>query len=71
MVNVPTAAAYFQENENDGPSIFAWLLDMAANIRRTSEGSRRKAYLDTVFKVIVGEIKPDYRSKPSALHQYH
>ena len=36
MLDVPTAAAYLQENENDGPPIFVWLLDMAANIRRTS-----------------------------------
>ena len=42
MLDVPTTAAYLQENENDGRPIFVWLLDTAANIHRTSEGSRVK-----------------------------
>ncbi len=47
MVQVLTAAAYLQENEHGGPTIFVWLLDMAANIRRTSEGSCPTACLDS------------------------
>ncbi len=70
MVEVPTAAAYLQENEDEGPPIFFWLLDMAANIRRTSDGFRHKAYLDTIFKKHVHELNPDYKSEPSALHKY-
>ncbi len=71
MVDVPTAAAYLQENENDGLPIFVWLFDTAANIRRTLEGSRRKVYQDAVFKGLVDELNPDYRSEPSCLHQIH
>ncbi len=70
MVEVPTAATYLRENEDEGPPIFVWLLDMATNIRRTSEGSCCKAYLDTIFKRLVGGLNPDYKSKPSALHKY-
>ncbi len=44
---------------------------MAANIRRTSEGSRRKMYPDPVFKGLVGGLNPVYRSESSALYQYH
>ncbi len=43
MLDVPTASAYLQVNEHDGPPIFFWLLDMTAHTRRTSEGSRHKA----------------------------
>ena len=71
MVNVLTAAAYLQENENDGPPIFLSLLYMAANLRRRSEISRRKAYLHALFKGLVGGLNPDYRSKLSVLRQYH
>ncbi len=69
-VEVPTADTYLQDNEDKGAPIFIWLLDMPANIRRTSEGSRRKAYLDTIFKRIVDGLSPDYESEPSALHKY-
>ncbi len=36
MVEVPTAAAYLQENDHGGPHIVFWMLKVAANIRRTS-----------------------------------
>ena len=70
MVEVPTAATYLQENEDEGPPIYFWLLGMAANIRRTSEGSRRKAYLNIIFKRLVDGLNPDYKSEPSDLHKY-
>ncbi len=70
MLEVPTAATYLQDNEDEGTPVLVWLLDMAANIRRTLEGSRRKAYLDTIFKRLVDGLNPDYKSEPSALHKY-
>ncbi len=38
MVEAPTAVAHRPENEHGGPPIIVWLLDMAANERRNSEG---------------------------------
>ncbi len=70
MVEVPTTAAYLQENEHGGPPIFFLLLDMAASIRRTSEGSRRSAHLDTIFKDLMDGPNRDYRSEPSAPNKY-
>ncbi len=69
-VEFPTATAYLQQNEHGGPCTFACMLDMAVNIRRTSEGSGRRAYLATIFKVLMDGPNPDYRSKLSALHRY-
>ncbi len=68
-MEVPTVAAYLQENEYEGPLTFFWLFDVAANIPRTWEGSHRKAYLYTVFKGLVAWINSYYRSKPIDLHQ--
>ncbi len=70
MVEVPTAATFLQKNEDEGPPKFVWLLDMAANICRTSEGTRRKAYLDTIFSRLVDGLNPYYKYELSALHQY-
>ncbi len=70
MMEVPIATAYLQENEDEGLPIFVWLLDMPANICRTSEGSRRKAYMDTIFKRLVYGFNLDYKSKPSARHRH-
>ena len=70
MVEVPTATANLQENEHEGSPIFFWLLAMAANICRTSEGSCRRAYLDNIFKDLIDGLNPDYRSKLSALQKY-
>ncbi len=71
MVDVPIAAAYLQKNEKDGPPIFFWLLDMTADIRRTSGSSRSKSYLDAVFKCPMDVLNPAYRSEPNCLYQIH
>ena len=70
MIQVSTAAVYLQENEDEGPPIFFWLLDMASNIRRTSDGSRCEANLPTVFKGLAEAFNPDYKYELSALHKY-
>ena len=70
IVEVHTAVTYLQVNEDVGPPIFVWLVDMASNIRRTSEGSLHIAYLDTIFRRLENGLNPDYKSEPSALHKY-
>ncbi len=45
MVRVPEAATFLQINENFGPGLFIDMLDMAKNMRRVPDESRRRAYL--------------------------
>ncbi len=60
MVSCPTGAEYLQEHEHTGPPLFAIMLDMSANIRRTPEAFRRKEYIEAVFKRIIDDLSPHY-----------
>lgn len=63
MVKVPEAATFLQENETLGPSLFIAMLDMADNIRRVPNESRRRAYLDAVLRTIVAWLDPKYTDR--------